>query len=217
MVSEIVASNALSSLFYGKTKSYITTAAGARCKEEPWTDIKVDVAREFNDIYLALDGAFDMQKVHINGAEAEQHGTISKPPPILQIQIQRVQFDQVQMRSFKSNNHLDLKETIYLDRYMDSLPEQDLHEMRQEKWRLKQELQDLERRQVELAGTVSSHRFHQLMADAKLLAFSLEMRWQPYSAPLVANYGSWVVTRLKMVGLTWMKLRSITRLKAFPG
>lgn len=128
-----------------------------RCKEDVWSDIKVDVAREFCDIYYALDGAFDMQKVHIDGEEAEQHGTISKPPPILQIQIQRVQFDQVRKRSFKSNNYLELKETIYLDRYIDSIPEHDLHDMRQNKWRWKREFQELERRQEELAGGVSHY------------------------------------------------------------
>ncbi|EER23341.1 Ubiquitin carboxyl-terminal hydrolase family protein [Coccidioides posadasii C735 delta SOWgp] len=137
-------------LFYGKTKSYITTSDGVRCKEEPWSDIKVDVARQSSDIYSALDGAFDMQQVHIGGVEAEQHGTISKAPPILQIQIQRVQFDQVQMQSFKSNNHLELRETIYLDRYMDTPLDDKIHRKRQEKWRLKDELQRLEKRRDEL-------------------------------------------------------------------
>ncbi|WEW60584.1 ubiquitin-specific protease ubp2 [Emydomyces testavorans] len=144
----------ITELFYGKTKSYITTSDGVRCKEEPWSDIKVDVARESSDIYLALDGAFDMQRVHIDGTEAEQHGTISRIPPILQIQIQRVQFDQVQMRSFKSNKHLELEETIYLDRYMDTLPVDNMEMKRQEKWRWKEELRKLEKRNDELRNKV---------------------------------------------------------------
>ncbi|EEP80641.1 predicted protein [Uncinocarpus reesii 1704] len=137
-------------LFHGRTKSYITTPNGVRCKEETWSDIKVDVARESSDIYSALDGAFDKQNVHVDGADAEQHGTISALPPVLQIQIQRVQFDQVQMKSFKSNNHLELKETIYLDRYMDVGAEHDIQKQREEKWRWKAELQRLENRAQEL-------------------------------------------------------------------
>ncbi|EGE00791.1 hypothetical protein TESG_08084 [Trichophyton tonsurans CBS 112818] len=111
-------------LFYGQTKSYITAMNGIRSKNEFWSDIKVDVATGSRDIYSAIDGAFDRQKVHVDGADAEQYGAISKIPPVLQIQVQRVQFDQVKKSSFKSTHHLELKETIYMDRYMDeSLPD----------------------------------------------------------------------------------------------
>ena len=90
-----------------------------------------------------------MQKVDVEGAEAEQFGAISKLPPILQIQVQRVQFDQVKKTSFKSTHHLELKETIYLDRYMDA-HDGDLFERRQESWKWKDELRKLEARKAEL-------------------------------------------------------------------
>ncbi|KAK2865220.1 hypothetical protein FQN49_003796 [Arthroderma sp. PD_2] len=139
-------------LFYGQTKSYITAMNGIRSKNELWSDIKVDVATGSRDIYAAIDGAFDRQNVHVEGADAEQYGAISKIPPVLQVQVQRVQFDQVKKSSFKSTHHLDLKETIYMDRYMD-VPEHDsmgLYKRRREKWAWKEELHGLRSRRAEL-------------------------------------------------------------------
>lgn len=142
------------SLFYGRTESYLTSSRGTRSNKEVWADIKVDVATGSRDIYSALDGAFDVQRVHVEGSEAEQYGAISRLPPVLQIQVQRVQFDQVKKTSFKSTHHLKLRETIYLDRYMDAPPgtegAQELHRRRCEKWKWKEELRSLHARKAEL-------------------------------------------------------------------
>jgi ubiquitin carboxyl-terminal hydrolase 25/28 len=137
------------SLFYGKTISYITAEKGTRSKEELWSDIKVDVATGSRDIYAAIDGAFDVQKVFVDGETAEQYGSISKLPPVLQIQVQRVQFDPVKKASFKSTHHLELKEIIYLDRYMDS-QKSELMNRRRECWAWKDKLRELEARKSEL-------------------------------------------------------------------
>ncbi|KAL1959884.1 hypothetical protein VTO42DRAFT_1029 [Malbranchea cinnamomea] len=156
----------ITDLFYGKTKSYITAARGTRSKEEVWADIKVDVATGSRDIYAAIDGAFDAQHVHVEGAEAEQYGAISKLPPVLQIQVQRVQFDQVKKTSFKSIHHLKLRETIYLDRYMDAPVTDradDLHRRRREKWKWKEELRRLQTRKAELERKESSQSLPDLL------------------------------------------------------
>jgi ubiquitin carboxyl-terminal hydrolase 25/28 len=137
------------SMFYGKTKSYITAETGVRAKEELWSDIKVDVATGTRDIYAAIDGAFDVQKVDVDGKEVEQFGAISKLPPVLQIQVQRVQFDQVKKTSFKSTHHLELKDTIYLDRYMDT-NDPEFTQRRKQSWGWKDELRKLEARKAEL-------------------------------------------------------------------
>lgn len=136
-------------MFYGKTKSYITAQNGTRSKEEIWSDIKVDVANGSRDIYSAIDGAFDMQEVLVDDALVEQFGAISKLPPILQIQVQRVQFDSVKKTSFKSTHHLELKETIFLDRYMDT-QKQDIVQRRRDCWAWKRKLIDLQSRKAEL-------------------------------------------------------------------
>ncbi|KAL2811128.1 hypothetical protein BJX63DRAFT_433688 [Aspergillus granulosus] len=136
-------------LFYGRAISYILSDKGERSKEEWWCDIKIDVATGPRDIYAAIDGAFDIQKVNVEDSVAEQYATISKLPPILQIQVQRVQFDAVKKRSFKSTHHLDLKETIYLDRYMDTRHPEILKRRRQ-CWEWKDALRGLEARRAEL-------------------------------------------------------------------
>ncbi|GES61066.1 ubiquitin carboxyl-terminal hydrolase [Aspergillus terreus] len=136
-------------LFYGQAKSYILSKEGVRSKEEWWCDIKVDVATESRDIYAAIDGAFDVQKVNVGDSVAEQYGAISRIPPILQIQVQRVQFDPVKKRSFKSTNHLELKETIYMDRYMDTQKPEVVNRRRQ-CWEWKKALRQLEARRNEL-------------------------------------------------------------------
>jgi ubiquitin carboxyl-terminal hydrolase 25/28 len=90
-----------------------------------------------------------VQKVFVDGEVAEQFGSISKLPPILQIQVQRVQFDPVKKTSFKSTHHLELKETIYLDRYMDT-QQPELLNRRRQCWEWKENLKLLESRRAEL-------------------------------------------------------------------
>ncbi|RAL08083.1 ubiquitin-specific protease UBP2 [Aspergillus homomorphus CBS 101889] len=136
-------------LFYGKTTYYLRSEQGVRPMEEWWCDIKVDVASGPRNIYAALDGAFDVQKVNVDNTIAERFGTISKLPPVLQIQVQRVQFDHTTKRSFKSTHHLGLEETIYFDRYMDT-KSPELMGKRQQSWEWKATLKSLEARQSEL-------------------------------------------------------------------
>ncbi|KAJ5109239.1 hypothetical protein N7456_005914 [Penicillium angulare] len=138
-------------LFYGQTRSYISTSKGTRSKEERWCDIKVAVADGGRDIYDALDGAFDVQKISVENTEAEQYGAITRPPPILQVQVQRVQFDPGKQSSYKSTNHLQLFETIYLDRYMDN-PNPAFMQKRRQCWDWKHNLASLEARRAELLG-----------------------------------------------------------------
>ncbi|KAJ5232089.1 Peptidase C19 ubiquitin carboxyl-terminal hydrolase 2 [Penicillium chermesinum] len=135
--------------FYGITRSYIRVGQNIRSKMERWSDIKVDVAGGPRDIYAALDGAFDAQDISVENGTAEQYGAIAKLPPILQIQVQRVQFDHATKRSYKSTNHLQLLETIYLDRYMDT-NKSDMIERRKLSWERKKQLSVLEARRAEL-------------------------------------------------------------------
>ncbi|KAJ6014572.1 Peptidase C19 ubiquitin carboxyl-terminal hydrolase 2 [Penicillium herquei] len=142
-------------LFYGQTRSYLTTPEGTRSKEERWSDIKVNVALGPRDIYDAIDGAFDPQSIIVDKQEAEQHGAITRPPPVLQIQVQRVQFDPVKKTSYKSTNHLQLAETIYLDRYMDS-SRPEILQKRQDCWEWKKRIVALQTRRNELLSSENS-------------------------------------------------------------
>lgn len=83
---------------------------------------------------------------------AKQFGSISQLPPVLQIQVQRVQFDPVKKVSFKSTNHLELLETIYMDKYMDT-KNPDIVNQRNQCWEWKASLKTLEARRTELLST----------------------------------------------------------------
>ncbi|KAI9797872.1 MAG: ubiquitin-specific protease ubp2 [Piccolia ochrophora] len=139
-------------LFYGKLRTHTEAESAHRTTEEYFADIKVNVASGPRDIYAALDGAFDMQEVILKDGTFPQYASISHLPPILQIQVQRVQYDVEKKRSYKSDAHLTLRDTIYLDRYMES---QDLTLLRrrQELWTWKDKLRRLEARRDVLART----------------------------------------------------------------
>ncbi|MCJ1311014.1 ubiquitin-specific protease ubp2 [Agyrium rufum] len=146
--------DAVKQLFFAKQTSYTTNDKGEiRSKEEFTSNIIVDVASGPRDVYAALDGAFDVQEVEVGGKMEPQYTTISQLPPVLQILVQRAQFDPEKKQSFKSNHHLELKDLIYLDRYMDAPKDKDLASRRQDCWQWKKELARLELQRVKLANT----------------------------------------------------------------
>ena len=170
-------------LFFGKQKSYTTNRQGRiRTKEEYMSDIKVDVATGSRDIYAALDGAYDVQDVEIGGNFEPQYTSISQLPPILQVHVQRVQFDMEKKSVFKSNHHLELKETIYMDRYMDS-SDADLMQRRRECWEWKKQLTILESRRTELATSDVSRPCVSIHLMAKMRprwAWTCQRSWKPH-------------------------------------
>ena len=96
--------------------------------EEFMSDIKVNVSAGPQDIYTALDGAFDVEDVVVVGGIEPKYYTISRLPPVLQIH------DPYTKKEFKSDNHLELREMIYINRYMDS-SDPEIPRRRQESWR----------------------------------------------------------------------------------
>ncbi|SAM82404.1 related to UBP2-ubiquitin-specific proteinase [Ustilago bromivora] len=140
----------LTSLFLGKTCQQIeadtitpnsshSSSAGAgdsltrpaEPNKQPSTHIKhevfkilpIDVLEEGRDIYDGFDGFFDSDTfVATSGAVQRRSVTLLSAPPLLQIQLQRVQYDRATMRAFKSQAHLEMPETLYVDRYMDLDP-----------------------------------------------------------------------------------------------
>jgi ubiquitin carboxyl-terminal hydrolase 25/28 len=128
------------------------TVVWANYESEFFSHLLVNVAEGDRDIYSALDSSFDIEQVDLEGREARRYLSISHLPPILQIQVQRVQFDRARSAAYKSNSHLKFDETIYLDRYIDT-DNQDLKERREKSWQWKEELKILERRKVSMTKT----------------------------------------------------------------
>lgn len=110
-------------LFYGKTKQTLESeqdGSNHREKTERFSNLLVDVAEGPRDLYDALDSYFGENVMKLEDGETRRTVTIAELPPVLQIQIQRVQFDRVANQPFKSNALLRFDETIYMDRYLDS-------------------------------------------------------------------------------------------------
>ncbi|KAL9000857.1 MAG: hypothetical protein Q9169_000612 [Polycauliona sp. 2 TL-2023] len=140
-------------MFFGKSRSYTQNPRGGfETKEQFFSYLFVDVASGPKTIYEALDGAFDVQQVQVDGNVQPQYSAISQLPPVLNILVQRAQYDQKQSSTFKSVNHLELEETIYLDRYMDS-DDADLVQRRAESWEWKRQLRKLQGRREDLIQT----------------------------------------------------------------
>ncbi|PWY99438.1 cysteine proteinase [Testicularia cyperi] len=108
----------------GHTRPSVAKQNSTHIKKEIFKILPIDVLEEGRDIYDGLDGFFDSETfVSTSGAVQRRSVTLlSPPPPLLQIQLQRVQYDRKTMRAFKSQAHLEMDETIYVDRYVDLNP-----------------------------------------------------------------------------------------------
>ena len=159
-------------LFFGKQKVTTTAKDGkARTKEEFFSDIKVQVSSGPRDIYAALDGAFDEQIVEVGTSKEPQFTSISLLPPILQLHVSRAQYNRVNKEFFKATHHLEIKETIFMDRYMDS-DDKDLQRRRAECWAWKKELAQLERREAYLRKTEASFQRLSTLKYSMLTSYS---------------------------------------------
>lgn len=135
--------------FYGANASYLRKSQKLEKKVEPWANLIIfPDENKSRDIYEALDVVFDEQQVHIDGTVQPQYASITKLPPILQVQIQRTRYDNIKHTAYKNRNAVIFPETIYLDRYMDSEdPDSILMRRRQEAWKWKARINTLEERQ----------------------------------------------------------------------
>jgi hypothetical protein len=113
--------------FYGKARQILsyydnkTYEVVKKEMEEDFSHVIVD-ASEGKDLYDGLDEYFFADQVENfqGGHEATREVTVKSFPPILQILVQRVQFDRATANVYKSNAYIQLEKTIYLDRYADN-------------------------------------------------------------------------------------------------
>ncbi|KAL0073164.1 hypothetical protein F4703DRAFT_1746442 [Phycomyces blakesleeanus] len=113
-------------LFYGKARQILTyqdtqTSQNIKkIKEEEFSHLIVDAAQG-KDLYDGLDEYFFADQVENfqGGREATREVTVSTFPPVLQIIVQRVQFDRATANVYKSNAFIQFEKIIYLDRYAD--------------------------------------------------------------------------------------------------
>jgi ubiquitin carboxyl-terminal hydrolase 25/28 len=108
-------------LFYGKMIQRLEFAEDepVRTQEEPFSYLLVDAAQEGRHLYDGLDMVFESSSVSIDGKEAQRRISLIDVPEILQIQLQRVQYNRAENKIFKSNAHMSFGDTISMDRYLE--------------------------------------------------------------------------------------------------
>ncbi|QRW22094.1 indoleamine 2,3-dioxygenase [Rhizoctonia solani] len=128
--SEEAGSGTIKKLFYGKllqrlspiidpTSSPTTSKRMATVheKEDLFSHLLVNVSDEGFDLYDGLSGYFEDEVEH-GGRRSRMEVSLLDLPPILQIQLQRVQFNRETMQAFKSNAYIKFEETLLLDRFL---------------------------------------------------------------------------------------------------
>lgn len=112
-------------LFYGKIRQRLTGTGAQRNrpsiheKEDLFSHLPVNVTNDGVDIYDGLSGYFD-DVVDYEGGKARMEVSLVDLPPLLQIQLQRVQFNRDTLQPYKSQAYVKFGETIYMDRFMDN-------------------------------------------------------------------------------------------------
>lgn len=154
--------NVIKKTFYGKTRQRLEISdpedsEPVRTKDEEFPYLLVDVAEEGRDLYDGLDVVFDDAMVTIDGKDARRRVTLVDVPPVLQIQLKRVQYDRVLKKIWKSNAHMSFGETLTMDRYLEIDPENaEAVARRDQSINLRQELERLRLRFKSLSdGKVS--------------------------------------------------------------
>lgn len=117
-------------LFFGKTKQTLSKVDRDTMREIPGADESVKIERFLNlivsledhpkNIYDALDSYFRADLLDYDNESVKRSLTITELPSILQVQIQRVQYDRELFRPVKNIDPLPFDSTIYMDRYMET-------------------------------------------------------------------------------------------------
>ncbi|KAG8912155.1 ubiquitin-specific protease ubp2 [Tulasnella sp. 417] len=121
-------SSVVKRLFYGKMRQRITVLPGAgpssvhstssiHEKEDLFSQLLVNVDDEGYDLYDGISGRFD-DNIDFEGKQAHMDTSIVDLPPILQVQLQRVQFNRETLEAYKSNAYVKFGESLFMDRFL---------------------------------------------------------------------------------------------------
>ncbi|KAI5119718.1 hypothetical protein M0805_001432 [Coniferiporia weirii] len=115
-------------LFYGKIRQRLSlapdpkrTKSSLHEREDYFSHLPVNVSEESFDLYDGLSGYFD-DIVEYEGTKAKMEVSLVELPPILQIQLQRVQFNRDTLQPYKSHAYVKFGESICMDRFLHDAP-----------------------------------------------------------------------------------------------
>ncbi|BGP21214.1 ubiquitin-specific protease ubp2 [Rhodotorula toruloides] len=161
------AANLLRRTFYGMMRQQLvfddpsSVPDPVRTQEEPFSCLLLDVPPTSSsspaltrDIYDGLDAVFAPSPIELESHPAQRRvALVAPPPPVLQIQLQRVQYDRVKQTAFKSNAHLRFFEEIEVGRYCEvEEGDEEGEERRRITEEIRSELEELRERLTELTA-----------------------------------------------------------------
>lgn len=150
--------------FFGQNVSH-TIPEKEVPKPIQFNSIITRVANKPKDVYEALDSELDL--TDREGA-SKAFISISKLPPIFSLALDRVAWDKTAGRAMKQDDHVQVHEHIYLDRYLETPPDSDLMARRKQTWSMKSQLSELTARRDKLqAKAANGTDLPSLFADAK--------------------------------------------------
>lgn len=120
--------------------------------DEAFSAINISLTEKPKDINAGLEGAFAIDEVILDGNRTKRFRTITKLPPIFQVYIQRQDFDHDRQDTVINKHHVQLDETIYLDRFM-TIDNPALQGLREQSWAMDTRLSKLKARRHLLQNT----------------------------------------------------------------
>jgi ubiquitin carboxyl-terminal hydrolase 25/28 len=109
----------------------------------------VPLAAKPKDITAGLDEEFTLDDIPELGDGVKRYKTITELPPIVQIYLQRQDFDHARQDAVINKHHIQLEEVIYLDRFANPA----LHGLRERSWELDAAIKTLRAQKAQLDAT----------------------------------------------------------------
>ncbi|KIY73387.1 cysteine proteinase [Cylindrobasidium torrendii FP15055 ss-10] len=120
-LSESDKTSVVKRLFYGKMRQNVLAKDENLEKEDLFSHLPVNVSQEGYDLYDGLSQYF-YDVVDYKDQKVPMQLSIVSLPPLLHVQLQRVQFDRERLQSWKSQAYVKFSDTLYMDRFMEDAP-----------------------------------------------------------------------------------------------
>ncbi|KAK8186701.1 hypothetical protein BC567DRAFT_259913 [Phyllosticta citribraziliensis] len=136
-------------LFFGKERAFKRIKGETTGHVLLFNAQNITVVDRPKHVYDALDDLMD--KNIVEGSEkTEEWSAITELPPILKLDVKRLGFDREKAQTTRSEHHLALDDTIYMERYLDN---ETVMEKRQISWERKARVKALKERREKLVST----------------------------------------------------------------
>ncbi|KPI35647.1 Ubiquitin carboxyl-terminal hydrolase 2 [Cyphellophora attinorum] len=122
---------------------------------EPFNAALARISHKPKDVYEALEYEYDLAE---REGASKEYTSITRLPPVFSILLSRLVWDKDAQRAVKLDDHVELPETIFLDRFLEAEPDSDLMQRRRRAWSMKEELILLKQRRSHLEEKVANGR-----------------------------------------------------------